>query len=146
MINLDILQWHPRPDVWLDAKDTWIAFPNGYQCHLIYRESTKDSWGWQVTVVKDGMLVGFPMQHHDPCVIDAILRQVETGKLFQHLDKGKHMEELLAAEESLGVDRHELLRDVERDRNILQALHETPRETFRYIDKMVAKGKDPANT
>jgi hypothetical protein len=139
MINLDILEWDPRADIWLDAKDTWIGYPNGYQCYLIYRESTKDSCGWQGTVV-------IVEQHHDPCVIDAILRQVESGKLFQHLDKDKHMEELLAVEESLGVHRHELLRDVERDRNILQALHETPQETFRYIDKMVAKGKDPANT
>jgi hypothetical protein len=45
MVNLEALQWHPRTDVFPDAKDTWIAFPNGYSCHIIYRESTKDSLG-----------------------------------------------------------------------------------------------------
>jgi hypothetical protein len=115
MVNLDTLQWHPRLDLFPDAKDTWIGYPNGYRCHLIYRESTKDTWGWQVTVVRDNMLIGRPMQHHDPQVIDAILRQVESGQLFQHLDKDKHGEMMLEAEKSLGRDEKDILKDFERD-------------------------------
>jgi hypothetical protein len=79
MVNLDALRWHPRTDLFPDAKDTWIGYPNGYRCHIIYRESTKDSWGWQVSVVRDNRLIGAPMQHHDPQVIGEILKQVEAG-------------------------------------------------------------------
>ena len=104
MVNLDALQWHPRTDVFPDAKDTWVAYPNGYCCHLIFRESTKDSLGWQVCVVRGNRLIGQPMQHHDPHVIGEILRQVEAGQLFRHLDKDKHAEMMLEAEKSVGRD------------------------------------------
>jgi hypothetical protein len=126
MINLDTLQWHPRTDLFPDAKDTWIAYPNGYQCHLIYRESTKDTRGWQVTVVRDNRLIGHPMQHHDPQVIDAILRQVEAGQLFKHLDKDKHTKMMLEAEKSLGRDEKDILKDFERDLSTLEKMIRDP--------------------
>jgi hypothetical protein len=56
------------------------------------------------------------------------------------------MADLLAVDESLGLDRNELLQDVEGDRNIVQALHEAPRGTFRSLNKMLAEREDPANT
>jgi hypothetical protein len=119
MINLDTLVWHPWPDVWLDAKDTWFACPNGYRCHIIYRESTKDTRGWQVTVVRGNMVVGSPMQHNDPLVIDAIFPQAESGKLFCHLNKDEHMEKMLAAEKAMGCDEKDILEDFEKDLSVI---------------------------
>jgi hypothetical protein len=144
MINLDALVWHPRPDIWLDAKDTWVAYPNGYRCHIIYRESTKDTRGWQVTVVRDNMLVGSPMQHNDPLVIDAILRQVESGKLFCHLNKDEHMEKMLAAEKAMGHDEKDILEDFEKDLPVLARMMDDPVQAMEAIDRAVAQGKDPA--
>jgi hexokinase len=141
MIDLDALQWHPRTDVFPDAKDTWIAFPNGYCCHIIYRESTKDSWGWQVIVVRDNMLIGAPMQHHDPQVIDKILKQVESGKLFQHVDKDKHMEMMLEAEKSLGRDEGEILKDFERDLPVLGKMMMDPNWALRNIQWLLNEEK-----
>lgn len=126
MINLDALRWHPRPDVFPDAKDTWVAYPNGYRCHLIFRESTKDSLGWQVCVVRGNRLVGQPMQHHDPHIIGEILRQVESGQLFRHLDKDKHAEMMLEAEKSVGRDGNDILKDFGRDLPVLEKMMGDP--------------------
>jgi hypothetical protein len=144
MVNLDALQWHPRTDLFPDAKDTWIGYPNGYCCHLIFRESTKDSRGWQVTVVRDNMLVGQPMQHHDPRVIDEILRQVEAGQLFKHLDKDKHMEMMLEAEKSLGRDENDILKDFERDLPATEKMMESPDRVVEDLRRLV-DGEDPTS-
>jgi hypothetical protein len=66
------------------------------------------------------------MQHNDPQIIDHILKQVEAGNLFRHINKEEHMEELLLVEKALGTDRNEFLEDMERDKNILQALDKKP--------------------
>jgi hypothetical protein len=124
MIDLDALQWHPRTDVFPDAKDTWTGFPNGYDCHLIYRESTKDTWGWQVSVVRNNRLIGAPMQHHDPKVIGEILRQVEAGQLCRHLDKNKHADMMLEAEKSLGREEKDILKDFNNDLPVLKKMIE----------------------
>jgi hypothetical protein len=143
VINLDALHWHTRPDVAIDAKDTWIHYPNGYSCHIIFRESTKISRGWQVTVVRGGQLIGAPIQHSDPAVIRSILRQVEGGTLFSHLDKNKHGEMLLAVEALLGRDERDIMRDIKNDLPVIEKMIKEPAKTLRIIDRAVARGKDP---
>jgi hypothetical protein len=66
------------------------------------------------------------MQHHDPKIIDEILKQVEAGKLFQHVDKDKHADMMLEAEKSLGSDENEILKDFERDLPALGKMAENP--------------------
>jgi hypothetical protein len=66
------------------------------------------------------------MQHHDPKVIDEILEQVESGKLFQHLDKDKHMEMMLEAEKSLGCDENDILKDFKNDLPVVGKMIENP--------------------
>jgi hypothetical protein len=82
--------------------------------------------GWQVSVLRDNRLIGAPMQHHAPKVIDEILRQVESGQLFQHLDKDKHADMMLEAEKSLGRDEKEILKDFEHDLPVLEKMRENP--------------------
>jgi hypothetical protein len=126
MANLDALVWSPRPDVWLDTKDTWLARPKGYCCHIIYRESTKDPCDGQMTVVRCNTLVGLPMQGNGPRMIDTILRQLESGKRFVHRGKDKHMGKMFTAEKLMSRDDKDILKHFENDFSVAAKMMDDP--------------------
>jgi hypothetical protein len=105
---LGSLVWKPRIDVAHDALESRVLFPNGYNCHLMFRRATLDDRGIQVSVMSDRRLIGI-MQHHDMAIIERILVMVREGKVNTDKQKKVIMEACLDQ-----ADRDALLSMVEQ--------------------------------
>lgn len=133
------LKWIPRPSVALDAMESRYSFSNGYDVHLIYLKSTEQTRGYQLSVLKDGWVLGKPVQHADQYVINELLKQVQSGAVFKHRDKNVLLEQMLSAESSIGKDPEKIVRDFERDLPVYEQFAKHPLKTLDNLEKIHEK-------